>query len=108
VPSVPKSHNLELSVSRGRAHKDEDFLIYDEIYAKLDRGLVIFSKRSLVDMFCLCNVIMVDKTWETRPMMFFQVYVVMGKIEIALINDYCSYLVDMVSYTKRCSTMHLP
>ena len=74
-------------LNRGRAQQDKDFLIYDEIYAKFDGGLMVFAKGSLIDMFCLCNVIMVDKTLKTRPMIFSQVYVVMGKIEIAFIND---------------------
>ena len=79
VPPNPKSPDFDVPDSFTENNKGENFLIYDEIHAKLGGRLMIFSTKALIEMLCGCEVIMVDGTFKTRPMMFSQVYVNMGK-----------------------------
>lgn len=79
VPPNPKSPDFDVPDSFTRTHKGETFLIYDEIHSKFGGRLMIFSTKALIEMLCSCEVILVDGTFKTRPIMFSQVYVVMGK-----------------------------
>ncbi len=60
-------------------HDGEEFLIYDSTHKKLGGRLMIFSTEVLIKMLCSCEVIFIDGTFKIRPMMFSQVYVIMGK-----------------------------
>ena len=79
VPPNPKSPDFEVPESYSRTHDGEEFLIYDAAHAKLGGRLMIFSTKVLIEMLCASEVILIDGTFKTRPMMFAQVYVVMGK-----------------------------
>lgn len=79
VPPNPKSPDFDVPESYSRTHDGEEFLIYDAAHAKLGGRLMIFSTKVLIEMLCASEVILIDGTFKTRPMMFAQVYVVMGK-----------------------------
>lgn len=79
VPSNPKSPDFEVPESYSRTHKGEEFILYDTTHAKLGGRLMVFSTKALVETLCACEVIFVDGTFKTRPTMFSQVYVIMGK-----------------------------
>ena len=78
VPTNPKSMNFEVPELYSTTHNGDQFLIYDSAHKKIGGRLMIFSTEVLIKTLCSCEVILVDGTFETRPMMFSQVYVIMG------------------------------
>jgi hypothetical protein len=79
VPPNSKSPDFDVPESYTRTNDGEEFLMYDATNAKLGGRLMIFSTKVLIEMLCASEVILIDGTFKTRPMMFSQVYVVMGK-----------------------------
>ena len=79
APPNQKSPDFDVPASYSRTHDGEEFRIYDAAHAKLGGRLMIFSTKVLIEMLCATEVILVDGTFETRPMMLAQVYVVMRK-----------------------------
>ncbi|CAF2592455.1 unnamed protein product [Rotaria sp. Silwood2] len=78
VPSNPKSMNFKVPQLYSTTHDDDEFLIYDSIHKKIGGRLMIFSTEVLIKILCSCEIIFVDGTFKTRPIMFSQVYVIMG------------------------------
>ena len=79
VPPNTRSPNFHVPESYTRTHDVDEFLIYDAAHAKLGVRMMIFSTKVSIEMLCASEVILIDGTFKTRPMMFSQVYVVMGK-----------------------------
>ncbi|CAF1354279.1 unnamed protein product [Rotaria magnacalcarata] len=63
IPPNPKSLDFEVPELYSTTHSGEEFLIYDSTHKKIGGS---------------CEVIFIDGTFKTRPMMFSQVYVIMG------------------------------
>jgi hypothetical protein len=79
LPPNPKSLDFEVPPSYSTTHEGENFLLYDSTHKKLGGRLMIFSTKFLIQMLCGCDVILIDGTFKTRPIMFSQVYVIMGQ-----------------------------
>lgn len=79
MPPNPKLFDFEIPSSYTTTHNGENFLIYDSIHKKLGGILMIFSTKILIKMLCSCEVILIDGTFKTRPVLFSQVYVIMGQ-----------------------------
>jgi hypothetical protein len=79
LPPNPKSLDFEVPELYSTTHSGEEFLIYDATHKKLGGRLMIFSTEVLIKMLCSCEVILIDGTFKTRPIMFSQVYVIMGQ-----------------------------
>ncbi|CAF3027632.1 unnamed protein product [Rotaria sp. Silwood2] len=78
IPPNPKSLDFEVPELYSTTHSGDKFLIHDSTHKKLGGRLMIFSTQQLIKMLCSCEVIFIDGTFKTRPMMFSQVYVIMG------------------------------
>lgn len=78
IPPNPKSLDFEVPEFYSTTHSGDEFLIYDSTHKKIGGRLMIFSTQKLIKMLCSCEVIFIDGTFKTRPMMFSQVYVIMG------------------------------
>ncbi|CAM2726672.1 unnamed protein product [Rotaria socialis] len=79
LPPNPKSLDFEVPDSCAMTHNGENFLIYDSTRKIFGGRLMIFSTKVFIEMLCECEVILIDGTFKTRPIMFAQVYVIMGK-----------------------------
>ncbi|CAM4888865.1 unnamed protein product [Rotaria socialis] len=79
LPPNPKSLDFEVPDSCAMTHDGENFLIYDSTREIFGGRLMIFSTKVFIEMLCECEVILIDGTFKTRPIMFAQVYVIMGK-----------------------------
>lgn len=79
LPPNPKSLDFEVPKLYSTTHSGEEFLIYDSTHKKLGGRLMIFSTKVLIQMLCSCEIILIDGTFKTRPILFSQVYVIMGK-----------------------------
>ena len=80
VPPNSKSPDFDVPESSTRTNDGEEFLMYDATHAKLGGRLMIFSTKVLIEMLCASEVILIDGTFKTRPIMFISgVHVVMGK-----------------------------
>ena len=67
---------------------------------------MIFSTKVLIEMLCATEVILIDGTFKTRPMMFAQVYVVIGKhledgVRVCFVISFlvyvCTYVFQLIS-----------
>ncbi|CAF1524380.1 unnamed protein product, partial [Rotaria sordida] len=72
LPSNPKSLDFEVPESYSKTYSGEQFLIYDSTYKKLGGRLMIFTTEVLIKMLYSCEVILIDGTFKTRPIMFSQ------------------------------------
>ncbi|CAF0848187.1 unnamed protein product [Didymodactylos carnosus] len=79
LPPNPKSPDFEVPKLYSTTNNNEDFLIYDSTHKKLGGRLMIFSTKALIEILCDCDTILIDGTFKTRPILFAQVYVIMGK-----------------------------
>jgi hypothetical protein len=79
MPPNPKSFNFKMPPLYTTTHSGKEFLIYDSTHKKLSGRLMIFSTKVLIKMLCSCETILVDGTFKTRPVLFFQVYVIIGQ-----------------------------
>ncbi len=79
MPPNPRSFDFEVPPLYTITHSGEEFLIYDSIHKKLGGRLMIFSTKLLLKTLCSCEVILIDGTFKTRPVLFSQVYVIMGQ-----------------------------
>ncbi|CAF1223968.1 unnamed protein product, partial [Rotaria sordida] len=72
LPSNPKPLDFEVPESYSKTYSGEQFLIYDSTHKKLGGRLMIFTTEVLIKMLCSCEVILIDGTFKTRPIMFSQ------------------------------------
>lgn len=101
VPPVPKSPDFDIPESFRRNNKNEEFLAYDRFHAKLGGRLLIFTTKTLMEILCQSEQMMVDGTFKTRPIMFSQVYVIMGKYLGDGMFIFLNVLIKTTPYSSR-------
>ncbi|CAF0947309.1 unnamed protein product [Rotaria sordida] len=84
LPSNPKSLDFEVPESYSKTYSGEQFLTYDSTHKKLGGRLMIFTTEVLIKMLCSCEVILIDGTFKTRPIMFSQSLILMSMFSLIL------------------------
>ncbi|CAF3438922.1 unnamed protein product [Rotaria socialis] len=78
-PSHPKTQDFDIPDFYRKAFRGEDLIIYDSNKEQYEGRLLMFSTPKLLSALFNCDSILCDGTFKTRPLLFQQVYVVMGK-----------------------------
>jgi hypothetical protein len=63
----------------GKNNRGEDFIVYDGNKEKFNGRLLMFSTSKLLSALFNSDVILCDGTFKCRPLLFQQVYVLMGR-----------------------------
>ncbi|CAF1494114.1 unnamed protein product, partial [Didymodactylos carnosus] len=79
VPPNPDDQLFDVPALFKLTHSGEDFILYDTTKADLGERLMIFSTSEFLKMLCECDVIYLNGTFKTRPLLFKQFYVIKGK-----------------------------
>ncbi|CAF3418260.1 unnamed protein product [Rotaria socialis] len=78
-PSHPKTQDFDIPDFYSKTFRGEDLIIYDSNKEQYEGRLLMFSTPKLLSALFNSDIILCDGTFKTRPLLFQQVYVVMGK-----------------------------
>jgi hypothetical protein len=78
-PAHTKTQDFDIPEFYNENNRGEGFIIYDVTKERLDGRLLMFSTSKLLAALFNSDVILCDGTFKTRPLLFQQVYVFMGK-----------------------------
>ena len=70
LPRNPKSLDFEVLESYSTTNEGKQLLIYDSTRTQLGGRLMIFSTKVLIKIPCTCDVIFIDGTFKTSPVLF--------------------------------------
>ncbi|CAF0810125.1 unnamed protein product [Didymodactylos carnosus] len=75
----PKTQDFDIPIFYSQNTRGEDFVIYDGNKERFDGRLLMFSTPKLLSALFNSDIILCDGTFKTRPLLFQQVYVLMGR-----------------------------
>ncbi len=78
-PAHPKTQDFDIPDSYSKNNRGEDLIIYDRNKEGFGGRLMMFSTPKLLSALFNSDVILCDGTFKTRPLLFQQVYVLMGR-----------------------------
>ncbi|CAF4471508.1 unnamed protein product, partial [Rotaria sp. Silwood2] len=78
-PAHPKTQDFNIPHFSSTNNRGENFVIYDGNKERLNGRLLIFSTPKLLSALFDSDIILCDGTFKTRPLLFQQVYVLMGR-----------------------------
>ncbi|CAF1334403.1 unnamed protein product [Rotaria magnacalcarata] len=78
-PAHPKTQEFHIPDYYCKNNRGEDLIIYDNYKEEFEGRLLMFSTPKLLSALFNSDVILCDGTFKTRPLLFQQVYVLMGK-----------------------------
>jgi hypothetical protein len=78
-PVQPKTQDFDFPDLYSKNNRGEEFIIYDTNKERLDGWLLMFSTPKLLCALFDSDIILSDGTFKTRPLLFQQVYVLMGR-----------------------------
>ncbi|CAF1441249.1 unnamed protein product [Rotaria sordida] len=78
-PAHPKIQDFDIPAFYSTNNRGENFVIYDGNKERFGGRLLIFSTPKLLSALFNSDIILCDGTFKTRPLLFQQVYVLMGR-----------------------------
>jgi hypothetical protein len=78
-PAHPKTQDFNIPEFFNKNNRGEDFVIYDVNKERLDGRLLMFSTPKLLSALFNSDIILCDGTFKSRPLLFQQIYVFMGR-----------------------------
>jgi hypothetical protein len=78
-PAHPKTQDFDIPAFYSTNNRGENFVIYDGNKERFDGRLLIFSTPKLLSALFNSDILLCDGTFKTRPLLFQQVYVLMGR-----------------------------
>ncbi|CAF1634571.1 unnamed protein product, partial [Didymodactylos carnosus] len=79
-PSAPKEPTFKIPEEFTKSYGDEPFILYDGFKKKYLGRLLIFSTATLLNVLFTSELINSDGTFKIRPILFDQVFVILGMI----------------------------
>jgi len=78
TPPLPQDITFDIPPKFRTTSSDNNFLLYDHLYANNKKRILIFSSEFLVRKMCSSHVLSMDGTFSVVPKLFKQLYIIIA------------------------------
>ncbi len=99
TPPLPHDITFDIPQQFRITSSDKNFLLYDHLYARNTKRILIFSSEFLMRKMCSTNVLSMDGTFSVAPKMFKQLYIIIAIDEVTHSGEFFSLFYRIICYS---------
>jgi hypothetical protein len=104
TPPFPRDITFDIPPQFRTTSSDNNFLLYDHLYARKTKRILIFSSEFLMRKMCSSNVLSMDGTFSVVPKMFKQLYIIIAIDEVTHSGEFLFVILQnyLSLYSYKC------